>query len=170
MIGSLVLLGVLLIVGGVLFRLNQFQYGGVTVPNASLTGPLPARINRITGVVDEYVGGRWLAPSRARRFPPAEQAKVFGYAGMSADGTFTGNFYNGSRWTITRVVVRIGMLALKDRPGAKPGPLQRTVPIELPIPPNSVAEFRVPQTDQREMIERQMTFTGWTFDTAFGYP
>ncbi len=52
---------------------------------------------------------------RAETIPPWEAAKITGNAGLSGYGSFSGMIYNGSGWTVTRVIFTV---TAKEESGA----------------------------------------------------
>lgn len=129
-----------------------------------------ARTNRITGVTEEYVGGRWLTLRRERPLPSTERRELLAYASLNADGALIGNLYNGTQWIVTRVILRVDARAVRDRPGAPGGPWSRLIAIPLRLPPYSTTLLHAPVTDRLELRERQLEFTHWSFSEAHGFP
>ncbi|HKV45834.1 MAG TPA: hypothetical protein VJT32_14350 [bacterium] len=169
-LGYLGVICVFLVVVGVLFWPGVYQYAELKISMNGVPVTTFGRVNRLTGSTQEYIGGRWLAPSRARLLPKNAMSQLVGYAGLSADGTFSGNLHNGSTWTVTQIVVRVTGQALRARPGAPAGPWTRILSIDVRTPPNTTALMHDPVTDPREFTERQIVLRGWTVDRAYGYP
>jgi hypothetical protein len=71
------------------------------------------RIHRVTGETAILVGGTWKTPEtpeqprKAQSFSWEAQSKVTGNASLSGFGSFSGSLYNGSDWTVTRVLFRV---------------------------------------------------------------
>jgi len=74
-------------------------------------------VDRKTGKTWVLTGGRKVEQKtpvysdlQEKAFPYDQKSKVTGNAGLSGFGSFSGRIYNGSGWTVTRVVVNVKAL------------------------------------------------------------
>ena len=93
-----------LLIAGILFWPTLYRYD--KIGNA-----IPIRINRITGYTEYFADGKWNPEARQGKttiqtLPEFEQVNVTGKASLEY-GTFSGDIYNGSEWTITELVFRV---------------------------------------------------------------
>jgi hypothetical protein len=71
-------------------------------------------VDRVTGESWMLYGNRKVRqeggdhpPSSEEELPYAATSKITGNAGLSGYGSFSGKLYNGSDWTVTRVIVSV---------------------------------------------------------------
>jgi len=164
--GRVVVGAVIVVVVGVLFRINQYQY--VAAPDSvGVTASPLLRVNRLTGMTQEFVDGRWFALA-PRPLPSVETPKLIGYGEFGSDGIFRGNLHNGSGWTVTRVAIRLSLNL--GRPQAGETAWDRRFEIHLLLPPLSTSVFHVIVSDPREISSKGLTFKQWWIVDTIGFP
>ncbi len=145
-----------LILSGVLFWPTLYRYDKLTIGSRSIL----VRSNRVTGYSERFLGDRW-EPAEEEKpieaLPSKEQDKVTGNAGFSNDGErFEGGLYNGSAWTIKRLVIRI---KVKEKSGAVKW--DRTFEASTDIKPLSTGSFSVSVLDAQGVTPADTDWTIW---------
>jgi hypothetical protein len=116
-VGHIAVICAFLLVAGAVFWPGLYRYSELKESTTGLGSTVTVlRTNRLTGKVEtlDRQSGQWVGSTPAPRhatpqsLPAGEQAQVAGFASFRlSDENFSGKIYNGSRWTITRVIVRI---------------------------------------------------------------
>jgi hypothetical protein len=118
-VGHIAVICAFLLVAGAVFWPGLYRYSELKESTTGLGSTVTVlRTNRLTGKVErlDRQSGQWVVPTPAppapqpaklQSLPADEQTKVTGYASLRvSDENFSGMIYNGSGWTITRVIVR----------------------------------------------------------------
>ncbi len=194
--GRIAIVCIFLLMVGVLFWPTLYRYERVSESTGGVTSTSLLRIQRLTGHTERYVGGRWVAPTLPavpEPLPTTEWSKVTGNARLK-DGVLEGEIYNGSRWTVARVNVRVAAKTVpQDRRIAyllnelslPPNPTNpvfesgskeakdpqvswvRTFAMDVYVPPLSTSLFHIVVTS-REYVG--LFAEAWRIEEALGYP
>lgn len=151
------------LVAGFTFSPTIYRYdrlggrGGVSVP---------IRINRLTGRAERYPwdGGDPSASSEAtstaeaETLPDTERTKIEGSAELDRWGFFSGTLYNGSHWTVERIIFRV---VAKDVSGRVRW--DRKFDERIMLPPLTTETFQVNATSMGENGSCE-----WSVEAAYG--
>jgi hypothetical protein len=99
--------------------------------------------------------------SRAKsveEIPPFDSAKITGNAGLGS-GLFSGKIYNGSSWTVTKIIVTV---TAKEENGSTRW--TRDFAHDIQIPPLTTASLYITVTGEQGIKEAP-----WTIKSAWGY-
>jgi hypothetical protein len=96
---------------------------------------------------------------KEQELPYAEASKITGEAGLSSYGLFSGKLYNGSDWTVTRVIVSV---SAKEEDGTVRW--SRDFSEALTIKPLTTVSFSVTVTGDQRIKEAP-----WNIKKVFGY-
>lgn len=102
--------------------------------------------------------GTVVPKTQGETIPPWEAAKITGNAGLSGFGEFSGKLYNGSSWTVTRVIFTV---TAKDEGGATRW--TRDLVENVEIAPLTTGSFSVSITGDQGVKDMS-----WSIKEAFG--
>ena len=122
-------------------------------------------IDRKTGETWMLRGGtktphKWPQPTAktVEELPPFEIAKITGNAGLGS-GLFSGKIYNGSSWTVTKIIVTV---TAKDENGSTRW--TRDFARDIQISPLTTASLYIEVTGEQGIKEAP-----WTIKNVWGY-
>ena len=157
---NLIIICLTLLIAGIIFWPTLYRYERMTIRGNSL----PVRINRLTGYTEYFVLGKWVPErdqekkQKGTRIPHEVRSKITGNASLSY-GTFSGNIYNGSGWTITNITFRV---IAKEKDGSVRW--DRKFNKSIQIDPLSTSYFSVAVTGDEGIASYD-----WYIDEVLGF-
>ncbi|CAG1065734.1 hypothetical protein BAC1_01322 [uncultured bacterium] len=102
---NILIICVTLILFGIFFWPTLYHYDKMTVGG----NMFPVRTNRLTGNSDIFLMNEWTSQKtkKGKMLPASELNKITGNAGLNGYGSFSGKIYNGSDWTITKMIIQV---------------------------------------------------------------
>jgi hypothetical protein len=156
---SIAIIYITIIILAALFWPTLYKYDKMIIGGNSFL----LKINRFTGHTQYFSAGKWISQqdkiSKKTVVIPIEDAlKISGNGGFGSFGSFSGRIYNGSRWTLTDITIKI-VAREKDNKIR----WDRKFRTDIYIPPLSTRDLYISVTGESEAESE------WSIEEVRGY-